>query len=325
MDRSPVLKRIDDRPTLVLGGTGHFGRYIVASLLAKNKPVRVLSRTPEKARILLGNRPEIIRGDITSRESLFPALDYIRAIVISVSAMSWQLIRKLELIERDSILMLLEEAQSRGISRVVYISAYDIVEDIVSQLPRLFQTIPRIKQEVETALSQSQFNWTVLGAPPSMKIFFAMIRGDRMMVPGGGPHALPTVSAQDVGEIAAQSVLRDDLSGRRIRMPGPEALSFPEAARRISAVWKKEITFRKIPLLPLQIASLVTLPFNPFLRHLAGSVKLLNLFPQDIAREADRDHRFLREIFSYTPVTLEVEAARRNLAQKSEAINDHAE
>jgi len=183
----------DSRPTLVLGGTGHFGRHIVASLLAKNRPIRVLSRTPEKARILLGNRPEIIQGDITSRESLFPALDNIRAIVISVSAMSWKLIRKLELIERVSVLKLLEEAQSRGISRVVYISAYDIVEDIVSQLPRQFQTIPRIKQEMETALSRLEFNWTVLGAPPSMEIFFAMIRGDRMMVPGrrssGPPHS----------------------------------------------------------------------------------------------------------------------------------------
>lgn len=303
----------NDRPTLVLGGTGHFGRHIVASLLDKDKPVRVLSRTPEKAQTLLGNRPEIIQGDITSGESLFTALDNVGAIVISVSAMSWKLIRKLELIERDSVLKLLEEAQSRGISRVVYISAYDIVEDIVSQLPRQFQTIPRIKQEVEIALSRSQFNWTVLGAPPSMEIFFAMIRGDRMMVPGGGPPALPTVNARDVGEIAAQSVLRDDLSGRRIRMPGPEAISFPEAAKRISAVWKKEILFMKIPLLPLQIASIVTLPFNPFLRYLVGSVKLLNLFPQDIVLEADQDHRFLIETFSYTPVTLEVEAARRKI------------
>ncbi len=35
-----------------------------------------------------------------------------------------------------------------------------------------------------------------------------------MMVPGGGPEGLPTVSAVDVGEIAAQALLRDDLSGR---------------------------------------------------------------------------------------------------------------
>jgi uncharacterized protein YbjT (DUF2867 family) len=144
-----------------------------------------------------------------------------------------------------------------------------------------------------------------------MEIFFAMIRGDTMTVPGGGPPALPTVSPADVGEIAAQAVLRDDLRGQRIRMTGPEALSFPEAAKRISTATGKDIKFRRIPLLPLKIVSLITWPINPYLRHLLASARLMNNFPQDVAAQVPQDHQWLVNTFSYTPTTLEMEARKR--------------
>ncbi|AKI97673.1 SDR family oxidoreductase [Kosmotoga pacifica] len=299
-----------NKPILVLGGTGHYGRYIVRSLLEKGEPVRVLSRNAANARKILGDGPKIIEGDITSRESVVESLNGVKAVVISVSAFTPKLIRKLKLIERDSVLMVMEEAQKAGVSRLVYISVYDIREDLLRKLNIQFGSA-QIKLEIEAALAKSEFNWTVLGAAPSMEIFFAMIRGDTMTVPGGGPPALPTVSPVDLGEIAAQTVLRYDLGGKRFRVTGPEALSFPEAAKRISDVTGKTIRFRKIPLLPLKIVSVLVWPFNPYLRYLLGFVKLMNNFPQDIAAQIPVDHQLLVETFDYTPTTLEMEARRR--------------
>ena len=301
-------------PILVLGGTGHYGRNIVRSLLEKGQPVRVLSRNAADARRVLGDGAEIVQGDITSRESVIEALKGVRAVVVSVSAFSPKLIRRLRLIERDSVLVVLDEAQKAGVSRVVYVSVYDVKKDLLARLNVDLETA-KIKGEIEAALARSDFNWTVLGAPPSMEIVFAMIRGDTMMVPGGGPPALPTVSSVDVGEIAAQTVLKNDLHGKRIRMVGPEAISFPEAAKRISAATGRSIGFRKIPLLPLKIASIVTWPINPFLRHLYEHVKLMNNFPQDLVDRVPQDHRWLVDTFDYTPTTLEMEARRRSSAQ----------
>lgn len=132
-----------------------------------------------------------------------------------------------------------------------------------------------------------------------------------MTVPGGGPPALPTISPRDVGEIAAQTVLRDDLGGKRIRMTGPEAISFPEAARRISEVMCKTVNFRKIPLLPLKIVSIIAWPVNPFLRHLVPYIELMNSFPQDVAAKVPEDHQWLVNTFSYSPTTLEMETRSR--------------
>jgi len=299
-----------DKSILILGGTGHYGRYIVTSLLGKGQSVRVLSRNSDKARRILGDKVDIYEGDIRSRESVVEALRGIKAIVISVSAMTPRLIRKLRLIERDSILMTLEEARQADISRVVYISIYDIREDFLRKM-NINWEIPEIKKHIEDTLAKSDFNWTVLGVAPSMELFFSMIRGNTMMVPGGGPPALPNVSPRDVGELAAQTVLRDDLNGKRIRIAGPEALSFPDAAQRIGAITGKPIMVRKIPLFPLRIASVGALPFTPYLRHLLTAIRLMNKYPEHVAAIATKDHRWLVDNFNYVPNTLEMEAKHR--------------
>jgi uncharacterized protein YbjT (DUF2867 family) len=307
------MHNVEGKPILVLGGTGHYGRHIVQSLLRRAAPVRVLSRNAGNARKILGEVSEIVEGDITAKESVAEALNGVGAAIISVSAFAPKLIRRLKLIERDSVLAVLAEAERAGVSRIVYISTYGTSQDS----PRgVNLETARIKSEVENVLARSDFNWTVLGAAPSTHIFFAMIRGDTMMVPGGGPPALPTVSPVDVGEITSQTVLRQDLPGKRFRMVGPEAISFPEAAKRISSVAGRTIRFRKMPLALPKMAYAVTRPLTPFsdvllyANQMLGFIKLLNQFPQDIIAEVLEVHRLLLDTFDYVPTTLEMEAQR---------------
>ncbi|MCL5108718.1 MAG: NAD(P)H-binding protein [Chloroflexi bacterium] len=298
---------------LVAGGTGHYGRYIVQSLLAQGVPVRVLTRNAGSARRLLGEAPELVEGDITDPPARRAALQGMDALVIAVSAMSPRLVRKTKEIEGDAVQALLAEGAQQSVRRVVYLSVYEVKEEISE---RVDLASGDAKVRVERALARSGLSWTVLGCAPSMQIFFAMIRGDTMMVPGGGPPALPTISALDVGEIAAQATLRSDLSGRRFRLVGPEAIGFREAARRISRVAGRPIGFRRIPLaLPLLVRGLVR-PLTPlsdrllYVYQMLGFVELLNRFPPEIASEAPQAHRLLLETFSYRPTTLEMEARR---------------
>jgi hypothetical protein len=41
------------------------------------------------------------------------------------------------------------------------------------------------------------------------------------------------------------------------------------------------------------------------------SLKLLNNFPVDLAENVPNDHKLLRELFDYEPVTLDMEIKRR--------------
>jgi uncharacterized protein YbjT (DUF2867 family) len=146
---------MENNNILVLGGTGHYGRHIVQSLVAKGQSVRVLSRNVANARKILGDDAEIVEGDITSQESVAEALEGVKAIVIAVAAFTPKLIRKLKLIEQDSVLMTLDEARKAGVSRVVYISVYDIREDWLRELKIDFVSA-RIKRRPSKRISPNQ-------------------------------------------------------------------------------------------------------------------------------------------------------------------------
>jgi uncharacterized protein YbjT (DUF2867 family) len=294
---------------LVLGGTGHYGREIVRSLLLTGKPVRVLTRDAAAARTTLGEEVELIEGDITRQDSVPSLLEGARSVVIAVAAHDRRQIRNRMQIERDAVLSILERAEHQHVKRVVYLSGYDVRREFAEPLGLLDFARPQL--DVQDALARSNLNWTVLGCPPSMEIFFAMIRGRHMNVPGGGPPALPTISPVDAGIITAQAAVRGDLGGRHIRMPGPEALSFPEAARRIADVWGEIIRFRSIPLAPIYVAAAVSRPVFPFAAFIASAAKLLNAFPEALAADVPADHATLRALFNFEPTTLEDEARRR--------------
>lgn len=299
---------------LVLGGTGHYGRRIVSSLAAKGVSVRVLTRSVARAGTGFAEAVEFMEGDLQSGEDVACALQGVDRLVVAVSAFTRSQIREMAAIERDAVIAALDQAKAARVKRVVYISVFDLRPEIAD---RLHLDSAKIKQDVEAYLRSSDLDWTVLGAPPSMEIFFAMVRGDRMVVPGGGPKAVPTISPADLGEIAAQAVLRDDLGRQRIRLAGPELLSFPEAARRLSAVYGKTISFTAIPLILPKIAWYATGALARLSRSLdyahtiLGFALLLNAFPQDLAQASVDDHGNLLSTFDYTPTTLEMEAKRR--------------
>ena len=252
---------------------------------------------------------EIFQGDVCKRETITDSLKNTNAIVICLSAMSSKLFKRMKQIERDAVLTIIEEAEKQHISRLIYLSGYEMREQVLRDLG--IPEFGEIKIEIEAKISTSDLNWTILGCAPSSEIFFAFIRNRKMTVPGGGLNAIPTVSAEDVGEITAQAALRDDLKGKRIRLTGPKAFSFPEAAEYISMISRKKIKHKAIPLTMINVVSFLLLPFFPFVRFIYQSLKLLNNFPSDLAESVPKDHQTLMELFDYKPVSLEMDIRKR--------------
>lgn len=58
----------EKNPILVTGATGHTGRRLVAALLDKGLPVRILTRGPARLDVKLRRRIEVIRGDLLNPE-----------------------------------------------------------------------------------------------------------------------------------------------------------------------------------------------------------------------------------------------------------------
>jgi len=299
---------------IVYGGTGFYGRKVVEKLVQKGLPVKVVTRNTEHAKKLVGNTLELFQGDVTDRNTIVESLKNVSAIVICLSAMSNKLIRKMKEIERDAVLEIMEEAKKANISRLVYMSGYEMRKQLLDDLK--IPEFGEIKIEVEERIRQSDFNWTIVGDAPAFEIFFAFTNKGKMTVPGGGLNAFPTISPEDVGEITAQIVMRDDLNGKRIKLTGPKAYSFPEVAKLMTDISGQIVTHMKIPLFVVNIVSSLLLPFTPFVRYLYKSLKMLNNFPADLANDVPKDHALLRQLFDYEPVTLEMEIKQRLKGKK---------
>lgn len=76
----------EQSPVLVLGGTGRIGSLVVERLLAEGRPVRVLTRDPEKARRRLGQDCEFVTGDLTRLEDVRRAAEGVGGVVMTHGA-----------------------------------------------------------------------------------------------------------------------------------------------------------------------------------------------------------------------------------------------
>jgi uncharacterized protein YbjT (DUF2867 family) len=293
----------------VFGGTGRYGRRVVASLLGLGARVRVPSRDAAAARGILGDAAEIAQGDVRDPDFVTRALEGVDAAVLALSAANARQIRQRTAIERDAVLGIIGAAMKAGPKRLVCFSGYAMQEAVLDTIG--LRSFGAIMIEVEAALRASALDWTVLGCAPSYELFFSLFKGKAMLAPGGCAAPFPSVSEFDVGAIAAQAALRDDLGGQRFSLNGSEALTVPIAAERLGRALGRRIPLIKPPLAAIGAAAALISPFNPFPSFIYQSLKLLNSFPADLAALVPATHAKLQSTFDYKSMSLEDEIERR--------------
>jgi dihydroflavonol-4-reductase len=109
----------------VTGATGHLGNVLVRELLRRGKRVRVLVEPSDDLRPLSGLPIEIVRGDVTRKETLagaFSGVDLVfhMAGVVSISSLDVELVRTVNV---DGTRNVVEAVQRAGVRRLVYTSS----------------------------------------------------------------------------------------------------------------------------------------------------------------------------------------------------------
>jgi uncharacterized protein YbjT (DUF2867 family) len=262
---------------------------------------------------------DIIEGDLLQADVVTRSLEGMDGAVISLSALNWKMIRKVRKIEHELVLTILEEAKKAGVNRMVYLSAYKIRMDVLNELG--IPEFGRLRLETENKVQESGLNWTILGCAPMFELMFVFLRKGKMLVPGGGYNKVATISDEDVGQIAAQAVQREDLRGKRFKLTGPSTWTFPEVAELISKKLGAPVKHGRIPLLIVNILSILLLPINPFPRYLYKSLLLLNNFPESESSKVPEDHQLLIDTFDYQPRNLEMEIEKRIKNGKLKHLN----
>jgi len=109
----------------VTGATGHLGNVLIRELLRRGRRVRALVEPSDDLRPLSGLPVEIVRGDVTRKETLdgaFSGADLVfhLAGVVSISSLDVDLVRTVNV---DGTRNVVEAARRAGVRRLVYTSS----------------------------------------------------------------------------------------------------------------------------------------------------------------------------------------------------------
>jgi uncharacterized protein YbjT (DUF2867 family) len=219
---------------LVTGATGTVGSRLVGQLASRDVRVRAFVRDRRKAAALLGPNVEAVEGDLDRPETVEAALADVESLFLLPPANPKQG-------ERDA--MVVDLARRMGVSHVVKLSALNAAAD--SPVDDL-----RWHRAGEVALLESGLGYTILRCNFFTQFFLIFAPSIRAESVFRAPVTTGRVSPIDAGDIAAAAaaVLVDGErhNGRTYELTGPESLSYPEVAEKLSAALGRPIGYATV-------------------------------------------------------------------------------
>ncbi|MFI1151156.1 SDR family oxidoreductase [Streptomyces sp. NPDC020817] len=219
---------------VVMGATGATGNALLHSLLALGTPVRALTRTPHKP--IPGitgahQKPvEVQYADATDPRSLHTAFRGASQLFLAMANSPAQV----ELETR-----VIDIAAHTGIGHIVKVSA-------PAAEPDSPVAISRGHHAVEEHLRASGLTPTVLRPYAFMQ---NLLRLAPTVTQGGvilgttGDAACNYIDCRDIGDVAAAALTSPGIAGGTYTLTGPEAVSYPELASRLTTLTGNQVRY----------------------------------------------------------------------------------
>jgi uncharacterized protein YbjT (DUF2867 family) len=216
-------------PILVIGALGNVGTEVVRQILARGGNVRAADMDVNKLRERLGDSVEAVRFDFTDPTTY-------EATFKGVQKMFYMRPPHITNIQRD-MAPSMDAAKRAGVTHAVFLSLIGIENT---------KYVPHYK--VGTYLKAINMQTTFLRCSFFMQNLNTTHRREikernEIFVPVGKAKTA-FVDARDIGAVAAVALLEDGHAGRNYDLTGSERLDYWEAARIMSEVLGRRITYR---------------------------------------------------------------------------------
>jgi uncharacterized protein YbjT (DUF2867 family) len=215
---------------LVTGATGLTGREVVKQLMAAGARMRILVRNPDRAVALDGPGVEIVKGDLAHPETLAPALNGVDRVFVLTAPDPAQ-------VELQGNLV--EAARGAGARRIVKISA--IGADLQSPV-----RVGRWHAQTEKQIEASGLAFTHLRPGffmQNMLAFAPAVAAHGVFQAPADEARVAMIHVRDVAAVAARVLLEEGHTGQTYTLTGPEALTYHDAAARLSAAAGRPIAY----------------------------------------------------------------------------------
>lgn len=267
----------DERPILVLGGTGKTGRRVVERLAARGIPTRIGSRSAQPP------------FDWNDQATWAPALQGVGAVYVTYYP-------DLAIPSApEAVRAFVDVALAQGVRRHVLLSGRGEEE----------------AQRAERMVQESGADWTIVRCAWFMQNFSEdylvdPVRSGEVVLPAGDKPE-PFVDADDIADVAVAALTDDRHTGELYELTGPRLLSFGEAVAEIARATGRDIAYVPISVEDYAAGAAehgVPEEFVGFLTYLFGEVLGNNAYLTDgVQRALDRQPRDFADYARATAAT----------------------
>ena len=215
---------------LVAGGTGRLGSLLIARLVHRGLPVRVLTRDVSKARNLLPPGVEFAEGDVRDAASVGRAAAGARLILSAVQGLTGRHGSSPATVDRDGNRNLTDAAGAQDAALVLV--------SVIGAAPDSPMELFRMKYAAEQYLKASTIPYTVVQASAFLELWVELLRnsakrGGHPVILGRGDVSRNYVSVVDVAALLDQVVTDPSTRGRTLQLTGPQNMSLNDLARSL--------------------------------------------------------------------------------------------
>jgi uncharacterized protein YbjT (DUF2867 family) len=242
---------------LITGATGNIGRFLVAELIQRKAPIRLLVRDPSKAAAWAG-RAGIVIGDLAVTETLVPALTGVTSVFLLAGPSG------------DAI------AQTKNVIEAARLAGSHPHIVVLSSLgaddPSL--ALAKVHADRETLVQASGLPWTMLRPGMFMTNTFAWAGTIKTQKTVFNPYAQGSISpiaSSDIARVAAAVLTDASYQGRILALTGPEALTNPEQVAALSRVLGYPIACQDISI-EQSVEGMIKNGFPGFVAHMLGDL-----------------------------------------------------
>lgn len=270
---------------LVAGGTGTLGAALVARLVERNLPVRVLTRTAAE----VPQGVEAMVGDIRSAPDVAEAVRGTRTVVSAVTGFGpvrGQTARSVDLEGNGTLFAAAHEA---GVAHVVLLSVHGAAPDHPIELYRM-------KHAAEQELRASGIAWTFVRPTAyletwTMVLCEPLVQNGKTQVFGRGQNPINFVSVQDVARVVERAVVDPAMRGQAIEVAGPENITMNELVERYQRETGVSGTVKHVPRPAMLVASVALRLFNPAMAELIAAALVMDTRDMTAAASLGEDRR----------------------------------
>ena len=227
---------------LLAGATGYLGQFILAELLKKEYPTRIVVRNKAKIAPALLTHPllEVVEAEVTQPDTLQGVCKGVHKVISSVGITRQKDGLTYEQVDFQANKNLLDEALREGVRKFIYVSVFkgEAMRHIA---------IGAAKERFVDTLKASGLDYCIIRPSVSysyMTLFFKMDKKDIIHLFGKGQYTMNPIHGEDLAEVCVAQLERYE---REVNVGGAEIFTQTEMAHLAFEVLHKPANIIYLP------------------------------------------------------------------------------